>query len=357
MKKRILSTLLISSVLLLLGTALGFTQEGAGASSSDGRDSVRLLEPVVIDPNQEYAFEGEEVPYYMSNLYLLVVDAFERAGEWRGEMSRDEGIITVRRIYGQPRALAFENENADDPRGFSSNEMSRTLGWPTPPGETEDGTPVTGGLPATVDLAGSLQEESEREGMTYVWTPPRYKTRQGHYEYRYFDAINVPDVQELRLAAANMDGERQSLFIPNERCLGVKIQFMRRGFNEFAIMPPKPIDLDGVVKGMEVWVVGRNKRHELYGWIEDINGNDRYVPFGDLNFLGWRKLVATVSPLIRQEDWMFNNARGIRFKGFVVKCNPEDSYGNYYMYLDNFSVLIDRYFEENRSIYDPSDMW
>jgi len=251
-----------------------------------------------------------QAPAYKANLYKLIIDAFERAGEWRGEMPRDEGMITVKRVFGAPKALVTDGK---------------------------------GGEAAPVD--------ENATGKSGISTPPKYRTKDGTYELRYFEDINFPDLGEGSAIG------KKDIAVKNLRILGAKIHFFKRGYNHFALYPPQPIYLEGITKGFELWVCGRNKNHKLYVMIEDVKGEDRLIEVGSLDFLGWKKLEARISPRVEQADYRFTQKRGITFKGFLVKCDPVDSYGKYYLYIDNFTVIVDRFFEENRDPYDPSDMW
>ena len=45
--------------------------------------------------------------------------------------------------------------------------------------------------------------------------------------------------------------------------LGVKVSFFHRGVAEFSVHPQNPIPVEGIVKTISVWVVGRNFNHVL----------------------------------------------------------------------------------------------
>ena len=273
--------------------------DGNRSSGVQPDDKLRIGEQV--EDIQQYDPQPSAMK---SNMYKLVIDAFERAGEWRGEMPRDEGYITVKRVFGSPRALAK--------------------------GETNIVTPPS-------------KDKSTYDVM------PKYKTKDGSYEARYFEDINFPQVGK--------GSDKNTPKVSNLRILGVKVHFFKRGHNHFAVYPPKPIFIEGITKGFELWVCGRNKNHKLFIMLEDVRGNERIIEVGKLNFLGWKKMQARVSPRIEQADYRFNQQRGITFKGFLIQCDPMDSYGKYYLYTDNLVAVVDRFFEENRDIYDPSDRW
>jgi hypothetical protein len=54
--------------------------------------------------------------------------------------------------------------------------------------------------------------------------------------------------------------------------LGVKVSFFHRGVAEFSVHPQNPIPIEGIVKTISVWVVGRNFNHVLKLQFEDYRG-------------------------------------------------------------------------------------
>ena len=165
--------------------------------------------------------------------------------------------------------------------------------------------------------------------------PPKFRKEDGTYQKEYF--LPYSDKRKY--------------------ILGIRVDFQKRGNNWFAIYPYRPITLEGVVKSFEVWVCGRNKDHKLAIIVEDINGNEQLIPLGKLNFLGWKKLTVNVPDGITQFDYRFSHKRGLVFKGFVINCNPVESYGKYYIYFDNLSAEVSRFWEEYQDQKDPVDTW
>ncbi len=165
--------------------------------------------------------------------------------------------------------------------------------------------------------------------------PPKYRKDDGSYQKEYY----VPYKDERKYI------------------LGVRVDFQKRGKNWFAIYPYRPIRLKGVVKAFEVWVCGRQKNHELYLLLDDAFGNEKIVKMGKLNFLGWKRMYVHVPDRIVQYDYRFSDQRGLTFKGFVVKCDPIESYGQYYIYFDNLVAEVSRFWEEYRDQKDPVDTW
>ena len=139
--------------------------------------------------------------------------------------------------------------------------------------------------------------------------------------------------------------------------LGVKVHYDRRGVNSFAVMPVKPLPIAGIAKTMSVWVAGRNNNHMLSMMILDYFGNPMELTIGKLNFSGWKKLTVAIPPSIVQKDYHYTNINGIKFAGFRVDCDPEDTYGSYYVYFDDLRAVSDLFTEESRDVDDMADGW
>jgi len=168
-----------------------------------------------------------------------------------------------------------------------------------------------------------------------VAKPPKYRKEDGAYEKDYY----LPYSDQKKYV------------------LGIRVDFQKRGNNWFAIYPYRPIPLEGVVKSLEVWVCGRNKAHELSVIVEDIHGQEKTISLGKLDFLGWKRMSVNIPDGIVQYDYRFNQKRGLVFKGFVVQCDPIQSYGKYYIYFDNLTAEVSRFWEEYQDQRDPLDTW
>ncbi|MBE6350630.1 MAG: flagellar filament protein FlaA, partial [Spirochaetaceae bacterium] len=60
--------------------------------------------------------------------------------------------------------------------------------------------------------------------------------------------------------------------VTDEKVLGVKAEFFRRGVNPFYITAARPIAIEGITKIVSVWVAGRNQRHTLTLLVQDYFG-------------------------------------------------------------------------------------
>jgi hypothetical protein len=139
--------------------------------------------------------------------------------------------------------------------------------------------------------------------------------------------------------------------------LGVKVSFFHRGASYFSVHPQNPIAVEGIVKTVSVWVVGRNYNHTLKLLFEDYRGQAQELTIGTLNFIGWKKLTVAIPPSILQTEYHYTYLSGIRITGLEVDCDPMDSYGTYYVYFDDIRAVTDLFGESKRDADDMSDGW
>jgi hypothetical protein len=154
--------------------------------------------------------------------------------------------------------------------------------------------------------------------------------------------------------------EEEGLNIPDDHVLGVRVDFLRRGYNSFLVYPTRPIPIEGITKTISVWVAGRNFNHELYILIQDFFGRNYEFYVGRLNFMGWKRMTVAIPPQaddgfsgVVQRNYHYNNQAGIKIMGFRINCDPLESRGSYYIYFDDLRAVTDLFAEHNR---DPDDM-
>lgn len=139
--------------------------------------------------------------------------------------------------------------------------------------------------------------------------------------------------------------------------LGAKVSFYQRAVTSFSILPSNPMPVEGICKTVSVWVIGRNTNHMLKLLIKDHFGSRAEITMGPLNFTGWKKMSVAVPTNIVQKDYHYNNRMGIEILGFKVDCDPEETYGTYYIYFDDLRATTDLFSENNRDEDDIADVW
>ena len=214
-------------------------------------------------------------------------------------------------------------------------------------GET-DASLLDGGAPQQ-----SLKEVSVERFETEGFWNSNVSSDFGYTSSRLFaggpsDKITLPDDAEA----------------PDSMVLGTRVDFLRRGYTSIFIMASRPIPIEGITKTISVWVAGRNFEHTMYLIIQDFYGRNFELYLGKLNFQGWKKLTATVPPQpfdakngIVQQNYHYATMGGIRVLGFRIATDAMDSYGSYYVYLDDLRAVTDLYAENSRDPDDPYDDW
>ena len=139
--------------------------------------------------------------------------------------------------------------------------------------------------------------------------------------------------------------------------LGLKVSFFHRGVAEVAVHPLNPIPVEGIVKTISVWVVGRNFNHVLKLQFTDYRGQEQELTIGTLNFIGWKKLTVAIPPNILQTEYHYTYKSGIQITGLKIETDPLDSYGTYYVYFDDMRAVTDLFGESKRDSDDMSDGW
>jgi len=187
------------------------------------------------------------------------------------------------------------------------------------------------------------------------------------FEDAAFWSVGMPLDMGLASAKRLQGSPSGKLPVPEEAALGIKeddkyvlgvrVSFFHRGDAFFVIRPENPIPVEGIVKTLSIWVVGRNFNHTLKVLFTDYNGQEQSLTVGPLNFVGWKKLTVAIPPSILQSEYHFNYRSGIRITGLEIDTDPMDSYGTYYVYFDDMRAVTDLFGESKRDTDDMSDGW
>ncbi len=152
--------------------------------------------------------------------------------------------------------------------------------------------------------------------------------------------------------------------IADKFVFGVRTDFFRRGYNTIKILADKPIPIEGITKTVSVWVAGRNMNHVLKILIVDAFNTPFELTMGKLNFQGWKKLTVAIPPQnmdgvtgIIQRNFHFISRMGIKIVGFKIECDPMESFGTYYIYMDDLRAVSDLFAEDYRDPDDMADTW
>lgn len=164
----------------------------------------------------------------------------------------------------------------------------------------------------------------------------------------------IQDEVDAGIIEVDQDGK---IVKGDNNVLGTKVSFYKRGIVDFDIRPVRPIPVAGKTKTISVWVAGREAQHRLEVIVADNYGNTAYIDMGRLDFIGWQKMTVAVPGNLKQRDAHYSYQGGITVRGFKVKCNIDETYGNFYIYLDDLRAVTDLFDEELRDEDDMLDAW
>ncbi|QEN03233.1 flagellar protein [Thiospirochaeta perfilievii] len=122
----------------------------------------------------------------------------------------------------------------------------------------------------------------------------------------------------------------------------------------------------GAIKSISVNVYGRNFPHKLILVFSDSDGNEKYVPVGDLNFNGWRTLTWNNPNYITEVKYRELNtapiypvtSNSLIFKGLLVKKSANHKGGDFVSYFKNIDVTFDKAIRDDiESDIDDEAVW
>ncbi len=138
--------------------------------------------------------------------------------------------------------------------------------------------------------------------------------------------------------------------------LGVKTAFLNPGVDLVEVKPPQEYTIEGNVRQISIWVLGRDYKHTLYVKLRDYKGRLHHLKLGQLNFTGWRKLIVPIPVRIPQTDKHIALKKNLSFVSFFVRSHPKEVTGSFYFYLDGFKILLDN-FQLNYPGAEIKDNW
>jgi len=275
-----------------------------------------------------------------SQITSIRLTGFEDASFWKVAMPLDQGIISKRTRSGAPKDIATEIPPRFDADVYE-NIVSKEL-------DGED-----------LNFINSLYEKKLEK---YTMTDEEGTITQIENNFYVVKADGVTKEKRSRARTIFEDkniGDKVPELYSREKVLGVKIEYIARGYNWFSVIPIKPIVVEGRCQSMSVWVAGRNYKHVLKFLIQDFNGSQRILYGSSLNFTGWKKITTYIpgNEKVKQWDHHFIDKEGIKFNGFLIECDPIETFGSYFIYFDELRATTDLFNESTRDDDDMRDDW
>lgn len=187
------------------------------------------------------------------------------------------------------------------------------------------------------------------------------------------NACNVRYIQAKPL------GLPQEVDVKQKWSLGVKAQFIKKGYNWIELYPDKatgknildangnpdptietkrePMNLIGVVKSLDVWVWGGNYKYWIEFYLLDYKGFLHRVPVGDIDFVGWRNLRTKIPEYIPQAEKHVPFLKPLKLQTIKFWAYPDERVDQFYVYLDYMQVQTDVYLERFNGDDLANNVW
>tara|TARA_B100001939_G_scaffold348210_1_gene374120 strand:+ start:51879 stop:52655 length:777 start_codon:yes stop_codon:yes gene_type:complete len=125
------------------------------------------------------------------------------------------------------------------------------------------------------------------------------------------------------------------------RCLMIHTSFDVPGKQVYQVLLRHPVDLDGELFRLSLWVHAQDQKHSLSALFLDPHGRKVEVPLGALTWKGWKRITVNMpaSQFRRGKD---NRVRsGGKFRGFLIRSHPHEEQGPVSIMVDNLLILKD----------------
>ncbi len=134
----------------------------------------------------------------------------------------------------------------------------------------------------------------------------------------------------------------------SKKYLGVKVK--ARAGDTFVIKPVKELLIDKYCRAISMWVYGKNYSGELVILIMDANEQIHKLRMGNLNFIGWKKLMVPITKNIAQQDEFLNQKRFIKILQIqYTAANREQVARWQYFYIDDISAMVRDKYDDKQS--------
>jgi len=137
------------------------------------------------------------------------------------------------------------------------------------------------------------------------------------------------------------EDEKAKFVAGKNHVLGVKTNFVDRGFDRVEIKPPHEYVIRGLGRQLTVWVLGRQFRHTLWAKFRDYRGRFHKLRIGRLDYFGWRKLTITLPGWLPQSTRYALYDKNLHFVSLFVVSDKHEVGGQFYFYVDELKMKVD----------------
>ena len=76
--------------------------------------------------------------------------------------------------------------------------------------------------------------------------------------------------------------------------------------------------------------------------IQDYKGRNHLLKMGNLSHFGWKKFVISIPGWVPQSSRFSLFDQNLKFVSLVVESNHHEGYGQFYFYVDQLTMKIDK---------------
>lgn len=132
--------------------------------------------------------------------------------------------------------------------------------------------------------------------------------------------------------------------------LGVQVFFNRQGYNTCELYPSeekdgkmslKPVEFQGRVQQIDMWIWGANYRYDVEMVIMDQKGFEHRLYVGNLQHIGWKNFTVKMPNNVPQGASQLPRLRQLSLTKIVITTTPEEKVSGTYVYIDHIKYLTD----------------
>jgi hypothetical protein len=150
--------------------------------------------------------------------------------------------------------------------------------------------------------------------------------------------------------------------------LAIKGSFQRKGYNSYEIIPvkkddkgnwaPRPIELPGIVKTIDMWVWGSGFNYDIEVFIIDSRGINYSLKLGNLLFEGWKSLSVPVPGSIPQSRRYIPKREALYLTKIVIWTSADERPNDFFCYFDMLKVNTDTFISkfDGDELADPEEI-
>ncbi len=150
--------------------------------------------------------------------------------------------------------------------------------------------------------------------------------------------------------------------------LGIKGSFLRKGYNYYEIIPvkkddkgnlvPRPIELPGIVKSIDLWVWGSGFNYNIEVCVLDSRGVNHNLKLGNLLYEGWKSLSVKVPGYIPQSRRYIPKREALYLTKIVIWTSADERVNDFYVYFDQLKVTTDTFISkfDGDELADPEEI-